>query len=264
MKRRASIGLALAPIIWTAGCSEPNQAPFSCGAISPQTVDMGDTTSFLSCFTDPDADPLTVSAEVANHLRPYVAVSTDGPAVTMHGTREHPLLPVTVTATDPDGLFAVEEVEVTVRGLHDVAVLDAWPDSQTVLNGRFELYYVAANVGKSHAQVARWCARVSSDSVITTTDSVYWACNEYHDMPPGDTLPPLRFGFTNHPDPGKPYFGVCAESQTPEYNLANNCSKGLKVIFPDETAARADHSSSSSSPEVVVDWRERVSNSWRE
>ncbi|MXW16963.1 MAG: hypothetical protein F4123_12595 [Gemmatimonadetes bacterium] len=263
MNRPASMGLALASILWMAACSEPNQAPFSCGPISPQTVDMGDTTSFLSCFTDPDADPLTVSAEVANHLRPYVAVSVDGPAVTIHGTREHPLLPVTVTATDPDGLYAVEEVDVTIRGLHDLAVLDAWPDSQTVSYGRFALYSRVANIGKTAAKVATWTVRLSSDSVITTDDPVYWVAFIGHDLAPGDGGE-MQAAFTNHPHPGTPYFGWCGESQTPEYNLANNCSKALKVIFPDETAARADHSSSSRSPEVVVDWRERVSNSRRE
>ena len=263
MNRSASIGLALASIIWTAACSEPNQAPFSCGPISAQTVDMGDTTSFLSCFSDPDADPLTVSAEVANHLRPYVAVSADGPMVTIHGTREHPLLLISVTATDPDGLYAVEEVEVTIRGLHDLAVLDAWPDSQTVSYGRFALYSRVANIGKTAAQIATWTVRLSSDSVITTADPVYGVAFTYHDLAPGDGSE-LRAGFTDHPDPGKRYFGWCGVSETPEYNLANNCSKALTVIFPDETATRADHSSSSRSPEVVVDWRERVSNSRRE
>ena len=76
-------------------------------------------------------------------------------------------------------------------------------------------------------------------------------------MPPGDTLPPLLFAFTNHPDPGNQYFGVCGESATPEYNLANNCSKGMKVIFPDATAEESWHPPPSGSHEVIVRRREK-------
>lgn len=252
-----SAWLVVATIAWTGACAEPNQAPFSCGSTPSQTVDVGDSVSFLPCFTDPDADPLTISAEVAHHLEPHVAVSAAGETVTLHGKREHPLLPITITATDPGGLYAVEEVELTVRGLHDLAVLDAWPDSQTVQNGRFELHYVAANVGETHARVAKWCPRISSDSVITIADPEYGGCYEYHLMPPGDTLPSLWFGFTNHPDPGEPYFGVCGESATPEYNLANNCSRGLKVIFPESTAEGLRHSSASGFPRGSLRRREK-------
>jgi len=242
----------LASTAWTTACAEPNQAPFSCGQTPPQTVDAGDSVSFLPCFTDPDADPLTISAEVPHHLGPYVGASAAGETVTIHGRREHDPLPITIIATAPEWLHAVEEVAVTVRGLHDLAVLDAWPDSQTVRNGRFELHYVAANVGATHAKVAKWCPRISSDSVITTADPEYGGCFAYHLMPPGDTLPPLSFGFTNPPDPGEPYFGVCGESETPEYNLANNCSKGLKVIFPESTAEGLPHSPPTGSDEVSV------------
>ena len=253
MNRPASIGLAFVWIAWTAACAEPNQAPFSCGPTAPQSVDVGDSVSFMPCFTDPDADPLTISAEVAHHLVPYAATSASGGTVTVHGKREHLLMPVTITATDPAGLEAVEEVDVAVRGLHDLAILDAWPDSQSVRNGRFQLNYVGANIGGTLAKVARWCPWISSDSVITTADTEYTvACFVFHDMPPEEALPPLYFAFTNHPDPEKPYWGVCGVSETPEHNLANNCSKGLKVIFPDETARESRHAPPSGSIEVKV------------
>ena len=239
MRRAVTIQLALsALIVWAAACSEPNRAPFSCGPTPPQTVDMRDSISFIPCFTDPDADPLEISAEVAHHLGPYVDVSAGGETVTIHGKREHALLLVTLTATDPTGLYAMEEVEVTVRGLHDLAVLDAWPDSQTVQNGVFELGFEFGNVGETHALHSRWTARVSSDPVITTADSVVGAVFIWVDMAPGDTRS-AALRFTNHPDPGKPYFGMCGVSQTPEYNLANNCSRGLKVIFPESAAEEA-------------------------
>lgn len=196
MSRPASAWLVVALIAWTAACAEPNQAPFSCGPTPPQTVDAGDSVSFLPCFTDPDADPLTISAEVPHHLGPYVGASAAGGTVTIHGRREHDPLPVTITATDPGG-------------------------------------------------------RVSSDPVITTADSFVGGALVWVDMAPGDTGS-VAFRFTNHPDPGKLYFGLCGVSQTPEYNLANNCSKGLKVIFPESTAEGVRHSPPSGSHKAIV------------
>ena len=251
MSRPASAWLVVALIAWTAACAEPNQAPFSCGPTPPQTVDAGDSVSFLPCFTDPDADPLTISAEVPHHLGPYVGASAAGGTVTIHGRLEHDPLPITITATDPGGLHAVEEVEVAVRGLHDLAVLDAWPDSQTVRDGVFELGFEIGNVGETHARHSRWSTRVSSDPVITTADSFVGGALVWVDMAPGDTGS-VAFRFTNHPDPGKLYFGLCGVSQTPEYNLANNCSKGLKVIFPESTPEGVRHSPPSGSHKAIV------------
>ena len=253
MNRPAPTRLAFAMIAWTAACSEPNQAPFSCGPTTPQTVDMRESISFMPCFTDPDADPLTISAEVAHHQQVFVTASVSGETITLHGTREHRLLPVTVTATDPAGLYAVEEVEVTVRGLHDLAVLGAGPDTQTVQRGRFELNFEIGNVGESYATYSIWTVRVSSDSVITTADPILpgswrWV---HRNWPPGDTRT-RQDTFTNYPDPGKLYFGLCGVSETPEYNLANNCSKGLKVVFPELTAEGPRQSSPSGSHEVIV------------
>ena len=212
MNRPAPTRLAFAMIAWTAACSEPNQAPFSCGPTPPQTVDMRESISFMPCFTDPDADPLTISAEVAHHQQVFVTTSVSGETVTLHGTREHGLLPVTVTATDPAGLYAMEEV------------------------------------GETHAKHSVWTLRVSSDSVITTADSIFLGIPlELYDMAPGAVYGHVRRIYTNH-DPGKPYFGLCGVSETLEYNLANNCSKGLKVIFPESTAEGLRHSSASGFP----------------
>ena len=221
-------------IAWTAACSEPNQAPFSCGPTPPQTVDVGDSISFLPCFADPDADPLTISAEVAHPQRAFATATVSGETVTIHGVQEHALLAVTVTAADPAGLYAVEGVDVTVRGLHDVAVLKAWPDSQTVRDGWFELHFEIGNVGSTHAWLSTWSVRVSSDSVITVADPVLEGDLHVHihNMAPNDTTY-FRTPYRDWPDPGKPYFGLCGVSETPEYNLANNCSKGLRVVFPE-------------------------------
>ena len=221
-------------VVWAAACTEPNQAPFSCDPTSPQTVAARDSVSFSPCFTDPDGDPLTIGAEVAHHQQVYAEVTVSGGNVTIHGRREHALLPLMVTATDPFGASVTEEVEVSVRGLHDLAVPEAWPDTQTVRGGEFRLNFVIANVGETYAKISEWTLRTSSDSVITVDDAIYPGAFRLviHNISPGGTLFNSQ-RFVSFPDPGVPYFGLCGVSRTPEYNLDNNCSKGLRVIFPD-------------------------------
>ena len=226
---------AVTAIVWTGACAEPNEAPFTCGQTPPQTVDVGDSTSFVPCFADPNGDVLALGAEVvAHHDTPHATVSVSGETVTIHGQREYHSLLVAVTATDPEGLYAMQEVEVTVRGLYDLAVLRAWPDTQTVRDGYFELHFEFGNLGSSNARLSTWSVRVSSDSVITFADPVLEGDFHLHihNMAPSDTTY-FRAIYRDWPDPGKPYFGLCGVSVTPEYNLENNCSRALTVIFPD-------------------------------
>ena len=226
---------AIAAIVSTGACDEPNEAPFACGHTPLQTVDMGDSVSFVPCFADPNGDALTLSAEVATHENPPPATATvSGETVTIHGTLEHRLLFLAVTATDPGGLHAEQEVEVTVRSLHDLTVLRAWPDTQTVRDDHFELHFVIGNVGSTNSTLSTWSVRASNDSVITAADPVLEGDYHVHirNMAPGDTLD-MRSRYQDWPDPGKPFFGMCGVSETPEYNLENNCSKGLRVVFPD-------------------------------
>lgn len=233
-----SYRLVATAIVWTGACAEPNEAPFSCGQTPAQTVDVGDSISFVPCFADPNGDALTLSAEVAApHDAPPATASVSGETVTIHGRHEHRSLLVRVTATDPGGLNAVQEVNVSVRGLHDLTVLRAWPDSQTVRDGYFELHFDIGNVGSTNARLSTWSVRVSSDSVITVADPVLEGDVHVHihDMAPGDTTY-FRMPYQDWSDPGKPFFGLCGVSETPEYNLENNCSKGLEVIFPESTA----------------------------
>lgn len=210
--------------------------------MATRTVDVGDSISFSPCFTDPDADPLTISAEVAHHIRAYAEVSVSGQTVTVYGKQEYGLLLATVTATDPFGLYAMEQVEVAIRGLHDLAVPEAWPDSQTVTDGRFELHFRIANVGETRARIATWTVRISNDSVITADDPILPGAFTLirHDMAPGTSY--NRHRFRNFSDPGVPYFGLCGVSHTPEYNLENNCSTALRVIFPDSMAQAGEPS----------------------
>lgn len=211
----------------TAGCDDGN-APIACPT-PPQSVDVGQTVTFVPCFTDPDDDPLTYRAEVT---APSLAtVSVAGQEVTIHGVQAGDLF-VVVTATDPDGLYAAQEVPVTVEGLlADVVIPEASPDTQTVAQGgEASFTFVARNQGDADAGATFFVLRVSGDSVITPGDRV----RQMHSFrlpafPPQDSAI-LTLVVRDWPEPlGPAYFGMCADPELPESNALNNCSRGLRV-----------------------------------
>ncbi|MYG35855.1 MAG: hypothetical protein F4205_10195 [Gemmatimonadetes bacterium] len=221
----AVTGAACFPLL--IACDERNP-PFPCPTPS-QTVDVGRSVTFVACFSDPDGDPLTLGAAVS---APSLAtVSVEGLQVTVHGLLAGELF-VAVTATDPDGLSAVQEVQVTVEGaLADVVIPEASPDSQTVARGgEASFTFVARNQGDADAGATFFVLRVSGDSVITSSDRV----RQMHSFrlsafPPGDSAV-LNLIVRDWPEPtGPAYFGLCADPQLPESNALNNCSRGLKV-----------------------------------
>jgi len=218
-------GAACFPLL--IACDERNP-PFPCATPS-QTVDVGRSVTFVPCFSDPDGDPLTLGATVS---APSLATAwVEGLEVTVQGLLAGELF-VAVTATDPDGLSAVQEVQVTVEGaLADVVIPEASPDSQTVARGgEASFTFVARNQGDADAGATFFVLRVSGDSVITSSDRV----RQMHSFrlsafPPGDSAV-LNLIVRDWPEPtGPAYFGLCADPQLPESNALNNCSRGLKV-----------------------------------
>ena len=103
-----------AEIGFTVTVEQPNRAPEVADAIPAQTMQIGDTLPLVVSmyFTDPDGDELT-----------YEAVSSDtgvAEALAMGDTVQLAAMTagsatVAVTATDPEGLSAKQEVSVTVQ-----------------------------------------------------------------------------------------------------------------------------------------------------
>ncbi|MXW53726.1 MAG: hypothetical protein F4Z66_07040 [Gammaproteobacteria bacterium] len=91
-----------------------NAAPMVVGEIEDQTLNVVDPAmvSIDGLFMDPDGDTLTYSVESSNTDAATVAIS--GMDVTITGVKVGMTM-ITVTATDPDGLYAMETFDAVVE-----------------------------------------------------------------------------------------------------------------------------------------------------
>ncbi len=91
-----------------------NQAPEAVGAIPPRTMTAGQTVTVdvSSFFSDPDGDELTYTVESSD--ADVLTASMSGSSLTATAVAAGTAT-VTVTAADPDGLTAMQSVEVTVE-----------------------------------------------------------------------------------------------------------------------------------------------------
>ncbi|WP_420616083.1 Ig-like domain-containing protein [Candidatus Palauibacter sp.] len=91
-----------------------NQAPEAVGTIPAQAITVGQTATVnvASFFSDPDGDALGYSA--ASSAAGVVSVSMSGSVLTLVGVADGTAT-VTVTARDPEGLTAAQNVAVTVE-----------------------------------------------------------------------------------------------------------------------------------------------------
>ena len=111
------VATAILVITCAAACSgptEPNRAPERQGTIPGQTLQPGESSTFdiADFFNDPDGDRLTYTA--ASSHADHATATVSGSDLTISGIAEGDPS-VTVTATDPGGLFAAQSTNVSVR-----------------------------------------------------------------------------------------------------------------------------------------------------
>ncbi|MYC92984.1 MAG: hypothetical protein F4X15_16105 [Gemmatimonadetes bacterium] len=131
-------------ILWIAACggdesgTEPtddNQAPNAVGTIPAQTVTAGEVVSLdlTSYFSDPNGDALTYTATTS---APAVASpSVSGSTLTIAGVSDGSAT-VTVTARDPGGLTATQNVSVTVERPNTAPTASATIPAQSIEAGK--------------------------------------------------------------------------------------------------------------------------------
>ena len=92
-------------------CSDDGEPPQACGRIPQQTLGMGQDVILTPCFEDPEGEELTLSATSSDVGVATVAVS--GAAVRIRAVSAGSAT-IAVVATDPGGLTATLDIEVTV------------------------------------------------------------------------------------------------------------------------------------------------------
>ncbi len=151
---------------------QPNRPPESTAVIPDQTLDPGATYWFLafSHFGDPDGDRLTYSATTSNASVATVTVA--GSRVTIEAVAEGSAT-VTVTATDPDGLTAEQDVGVTVQSRQGNRAPTAVGaiDAQTIDGGSSVAVDVSTHFSDPDGDALTYGATSSNASVATATMS---------------------------------------------------------------------------------------------
>lgn len=98
------------PLLGVLACSDP-KPPVACGTLARMTVFVATWETAEPCFEDPEGGSLTLAAASANlDVATVLAFDTD---VQIQGVSPG-VTTVTITATDPDGLTAAQDVEVFV------------------------------------------------------------------------------------------------------------------------------------------------------
>lgn len=116
----------------------PNRAPRAVGTIPDQTLaaDEEHRIDVSGYFTDPDDDALDYSATSSDRSVASVAVSND--AITLTGEAEGTAT-ITVTATDPGGLTAVQPFKVQVAPNRPPVVIRRIEDLTALVGERYSL-----------------------------------------------------------------------------------------------------------------------------
>ena len=107
-------GGLMAEVGFTVTVEQPNRAPEVADAIPAQTMTVGDTVRLVVSmyFTDPDGDELSYEAVSADTGVAEALAMGDTVMLAAMGAGE---ITVAVTATDPEGLAAAQDVMVTVQ-----------------------------------------------------------------------------------------------------------------------------------------------------
>ena len=148
----------------------PNRSPEPAATIPAQTVAEGGTISVdaASYFTEPDGEQLSYRVASSN---PVVAeASVSGSTVEIAGVARGTAR-VTVTASDPDGLEAMQQAWVTVGAVNRPPVAVGTIPAQTVASGRTAWVSVHAHFRDPDGDPLAYAAVTSDADVATATAS---------------------------------------------------------------------------------------------
>ena len=147
-----------------------NRAPAASAAIPDQSVEEGTqaAVNVAGAFSDPDGDALRY--EATSDASSVATASVSGSDVTVTGEAPGSAT-ITVTATDPGGLSAIQTFEVTVTSANQAPTVSAAIPDQSVEEGAEVTVDVSGAFSDPDGDVLRYEATSDASSVATASVS---------------------------------------------------------------------------------------------
>ena len=216
----------------TLGATVPNRAPEPAGSLPDQTVQAGQTATLdvSPYFTDADGDALSYAAATSSSSVSTASVS--GAVVTIQGVAVGETT-LTVTARDPDGGSATQQVSVTVTPpAPDLAFAGVSPASATLTPGSSETFaFRIRNQGTLASSATTIRAMRSPNPIVSTRDTELESYSLSSLAASQDLTFPLTISVDASTAAGTIYIGMCIDAVTDESNTRNNCSEGARLTI---------------------------------
>ena len=210
----------------------PNRAPEPAGSIPAQTVQAGQTATLdvSPYFTDADGDALSYAAATSSSSVSTASIS--GAVVTIQGVAVGETT-LTVTARDPDGGGATQQVSVTVTPpAPDLAFAGVSPASATLTPGSSVTFaFRIRNQGTLASSATMIRAMRSPNPIVSTRDTELKSYSLSSLAASQDLTFPLTISVDASTAAGTIYIGMCIDAVTDESNTRNNCSEGARLTI---------------------------------
>ena len=210
----------------------PNRAPVPAGSIPDQTVQAGQTATLdvSPYFSDADGDALSYAAATSSSSVSTASVS--GAVVTIQGVAVGETT-LTVTARDPDGGGATQQVSVTVTPpAPDLAFAGVLPASATLTPGSSVTFaFRIRNQGTLASSTTTIRAMRSPNPIVSTRDTELKSYSLSSLAASQDLTFPLTISVEASTAAGTIYIGMCIDAVTDESNTRNNCSEGARLTI---------------------------------
>ena len=178
--RIVSYSWVVAVAAWGASCGDseptptvpetPNRPPITVGTIPTQTVVAGQvvTVNLASYFSDPDGDALSYQTVSSNTA--VATASVSGAAVNITGVSAGAVV-ITVTASDPAGSAAQQQISVTVERANQAPVAVGTVPAQTMTAGETVTVDVAPFFNDPDGDALTYVAVTSNAAVASVSVS---------------------------------------------------------------------------------------------
>ena len=234
--------------------TQSNRPPRAAGTVPTQNLSPGGSVTINAAlyFTDPDGDPLTYTATTSNANVARASVS--GSAVTIRALAAGRAT-ITITATDPGGLSATQQVTVRVIAEPDLLFTRVAPRAITVApNDTFTVQFTVRNSGGATSAATTMRFYESNDASISTGD-IQLGTTPFAALAASASRTVTTDFTVAATASGTLYLGSCVDPVSGESETGNNCSPSIRVTITSGLTRLTNHPARDWSPAWSPDGR---------